>query len=201
MSNARELTTMFPVGVQVTDIAGAEKLNADMIAEIGRIRGAVPNSLPEAWSCNLYTTVRSGINLFDRPVFAKLRDHIMTEGAAFANSYGFDIQRHPLRITDCWINVYGQGDSQEAHIHQNNVLSGIYYVAAPPGCGELLFHSPLSDSMLEPPLREVNGFNSGICGFKPTAGTMVFFRSWLRHSVKPTVGKEERISVAFNLTM
>ena len=30
---------------------------------------------------------------------------------------------------------------------------------------------------------------------------MIMFRSSLRHSVKPTRGKEERISVAFNLTM
>ena len=29
----------------------------------------------------------------------------------------------------------------------------------------------------------------------PNAGTMVLFRSWLCHSVKPTKGKEERISV------
>jgi len=36
---------------------------------------------------------------------------------------------------------------------------------------------------------------------KPKAGEMVMFRSWLRHSVKPTRGKEERISIAFNITM
>ncbi|MDA0998840.1 MAG: TIGR02466 family protein [Proteobacteria bacterium] len=201
MNNARELHAMFPAAVQITEIAGAEPLNVELVAEIDRIRASVPNSLPEAWSCNLYTTIRSGLNLFDRPSFVKLRGHIMTEVGAFAASYGFDSQKFPPRITECWVNVYGQGDSQEAHIHQNNVISGIYYVAAPPGCGELLFHSPHSDSMLEPPLREVNNINLPVRAMKPAAGTMVLFRSWLRHSVKPTVGQENRISIAFNLTM
>ena len=55
--------------------------------------------------------------------------------------------------------------------------------------------------MLDPPITHGNIFNVLIRNVVPSAGTMVLFRSWLRHSVKPTKGKEERISVAFNLTM
>ena len=104
-------------------------------------------------------------------------------------------------MTECWINVYGGGDAQEAHVHKNNVLSGIYYAKAPAGCGELLFHSPVADSMLEPPKTRTNDFNTPAVGITPVEGQMVLFRSWLRHSVKPNRITEDRISVAFNLTM
>lgn len=197
----REINSFFPTAVQSSQLDNADALNKEIIQEIHDIRGTVPNSLPEAWSCNLYTTISSGVNLFDRPAFQKLQKHIGAEVQAFASVYGLDIQRHPPRITDCWVNVYGQGDAQEAHIHQNSVISGIYYVAAPEGCGELLFHSPLSDMMLDPPKIEVNNVNTPVIGYQPSAGEMLLFRSWLRHSVKPTQGKEERISVAFNLIM
>ena len=191
----------FPVAVQSTAVDGAQDMNKQIVKEIANVRGTVPNSLPEGWSCNLYTTIASGDNLLSRPAFKQLEQHIFTEAAAFASVYALDIDRHPLRITDCWVNVYGQGDAQEAHIHQNCVSSGIYYVAAPEGCGELLFHSPQSDVMLNPPTKEANDANTPMVAYRPGAGEMLLFRSWLRHSVKPTRGREERISIAFNLTM
>ena len=201
MTMARETIPMFSVGVQFSKIPDADTLNAELKDEIARIRGAVPNSLPEGWSCHVYTTIRSDLNLFERPVFKKLGGLIMTEAAAFASSYGLDFERYPLRINECWVNVYGQGDAQDVHLHRNSVISGIYYVAAPSNCGELLFHSPMSEVMLDPPITHGNIFNVLIRNVVPSTGTMVLFRSWLRHSVKPTKGKEERISVAFNLTM
>lgn len=197
----RGVHNFFPVAVQSTTIDGAGELNQQIVKELATVRGTVPNSLPEGWSCNLYTTIASGDNLLTRPAFKTLERHIHAEAAAFAGVYALDIERHPLRITDCWLNVYGQGDAQEAHIHQNSVISGIYYVAAPEGCGELLFHSPLSDVMLNPPTSQTNDINTPMVAYRPGAGEMLLFRSWLRHSVKPTRGKEERVSIAFNLTM
>jgi len=199
--NNRGVHTFFPVAVQTTEVENAAQLNKSIIGEIAEIQGTVPNSLPDAWSCNLYTTITSGINLLERPAFKSLQQHIFTEANAFSEVYGLDFGNHPPRITECWVNVYGQGDSQEAHNHSNSVISGIYYVAVPEGCGELLFHSPMSDSMLEPPTTAPNNINTPMVALKPKAGEMVMFRSWLRHSVKPTRGKEERISIAFNITM
>jgi uncharacterized protein (TIGR02466 family) len=200
MATTRETVPLFAVGVQFSEIADAEAINAELREEIARIHGTVPNSLPEGWSCSVYTTLRSGMNLAELPPFQKLRQHIFAEANAFAASYGFNVERHPLKLNECWVNVYGQGDAQEVHVHRNSVISGIYYVAAPPGSGELLFHSPLLD-MLEPPTVQGNIFNAPIRNFAPKPGFMIMFRSSLRHSVKPTKGKEERISVAFNLTM
>lgn len=68
MTTVRETIPMFSVGVQFSKIPDADDLNAELKDEIARIRGVVPNSLPQRWSCHVYTTIRSDINLFDRPV-------------------------------------------------------------------------------------------------------------------------------------
>lgn len=201
MNNAVHLHSLFPTLVQISEIAGAEALNCDLERDIYEVMKTTPNSLPEAWSCNLYTTISSGNDLLRFPSFRRLGKVIGEETLCFARSLHYDVDRFPPRITDCWVNVYRPGDAQEAHLHQNNVLSGIYYVKTPESCGEMLFHSTLADVMLDPPKTKIDGFNTEVAAITPVAGQMLLFRSSLRHSVKPNRSTEDRISVAFNLTM
>lgn len=201
MNNAVHLHSLFPTLVQISEIAGAEALNRDLQCDTYEIMKATPNSLPEAWSCNLYTTISSGFDLLRYESFRRLGKVIGAETLSYARSLHYDVDRFPPRITDCWVNVYKTGDAQEAHVHQNNVLSGIYYVKTPDLCGELLFHSTLSDVMLDPPKTQIDELNTEVAAITPVAGQMVLFRSSLRHSVKPNRSTEDRISVAFNLVM
>ncbi len=201
MSNKTEMYSFFPTPVQISEIAGGEALNGDLQRDIYSVMETTPNSLPEAWSCNLYTTISSDLDLLRFESFRQLEKAINDESTRFARALSYDVDKFPLRMTECWINVYRSGDAQEAHVHKNNVVSGIYYVKAPDGCGELLFHSPLADNMLEPPKTETTDFNTPAVGITPIAGQMLLFRSWLRHSVKPNRITEDRISIAFNLTM
>ena len=119
----------------------------------------------------------------------------------YARKICLDIDRHPIRITECWLNAYARNHSQEIHLHRNCVISGIYYVRVPPGSGATLFYSPQSDVMLEPPSTGSNNLNAKVTGFPPVEGRMILFRSSLRHSVLPGENTEERISVAFNAVM
>lgn len=201
MSNQRQLHQLFPVGVQITEVPGAAALNKALMADVRKVRDKVANHRPDSWSCSLYTTISSGHDLFEYDSVRKLRDHMLTEGNAFADAYGLERQKFPLRLRDCWVNVYEKGDGQDVHMHANSVVSGIYYVAAPEGSGELMFHSPMADNMYDPPKREVNALNVPTTALQPQAGTMILFRSWLRHSVKPSRGKGPRVSIAFNFGM
>lgn len=201
MSNQRQLHQLFPVGVQISEIPGAAQLNRDLIADMEKVRKSVPNNRPDSWSCSVYTTISSGHDLFQYDSVKKLRDHIMSEGNAFADAYGLERRKFPLRLQDCWVNVYEKGDGQEVHNHANSVVSGIYYVAAPEGSGELMFHSPMADNMYEPPKSDLNPMNTPTTTLTPQAGMMILFRSWLRHSVMPSTGKGPRISIAFNFGM
>ena len=56
--------------------------------------------------------------------------------------------------------------------------------------------------MLDPPTTRSAPLNASIIPVHPQDGMMVLFRSFVRHSVKPNLLKsEERVSIAFNLTM
>ena len=202
MSEGKNETLLFfPTVIRECRIADHEQLTAQIMGGIEQIKTTEPNSLPSSWSCDLYTTIGAPTMLTQHKEFAPLREVIMREANAFANSLELDIERHPLKFTECWLNVYTEGHAQEVHHHSNAVISGIYYPKAPPGSGDLLIHSPFMDIMLEPPTRQPNGLNVKVMPITPKPGMMILFRSYVKHSVKPTKCKEERISIAFNLTM
>lgn len=196
-----ELLLFFPTVIRTVEIADFAKLNSGIISGIDKIRKEQANTVPASWSSVLYTTIGAPQTLLQHKEFDPLSNVIMREAGHFADELDLETEHHPLRFTECWVNIYGQGHTQEVHQHANSVISGIYYVKAPEGSGELLFHSPYHDTMLDPPTRKPNGINNNMVSFTPKEGMMVLFRSFVKHSVKPTVGTEERISIAFNLIM
>lgn len=200
-ANKSEMNLFFPTVIRTVNIADYEQLNKGIVEGIESVRKSEPNTVPSSWSCDLYTTIGSPQTLLQREEFNPLGHIIMEEANNFARELELDIDRHPLKFKECWVNIYGEGHSQEMHQHANSVISGIYYVKAPEGSGELLIHSPYHDTMLDPPTVRANGINNHIISFKPREGSMVFFRSFVKHSVKPTKGDAERISIAFNLLM
>jgi len=200
-SPERSTLKLFPSLVQVTDVDADPAWNDELTADILNLKRVTPNSLPEGWGCHVYTTIESRLDLFKLASFQRLREIIFREADFFSRSMAFDIDQYPLVLEDCWINVYDRGDAQERHIHRNSVISGIYYAQAPEDCGRLVFHSPMSDAMLDPPKVATNEFNTHAVMIKPEAGKMILFRSWLYHSVKPNAIEGTRVSVAFNLTM
>ena len=193
----------FPVVIQASEVENANALNEALIAEISRIRQTVPNSRPGNWSCDLYTTIGSAaaMDLAARPAFAALNETVLGEALKYARSLGLAVDSYPLRVTEFWLNVYGRGHAQEVHTHGNSVLSGIYYVKTPPGCGDTLFHAPMGDQMLAPPRAEINPLNTAVTRWTPQAGQLVLFRGWLKHSVQANTVDEDRITIAFNMNM
>ncbi len=201
MEARSQVHMLFPTVIQVTDVKEPSALNKKLMKALREIRKTTKNSLPPSWSCTLYTTIASGFNLLDRDEFSELKEIIFTGVTEFANTLRLDIAHYRPKLNECWVNIYGRNDSQEAHIHQNSVISGIYYVQAPKGCAEVLFHSPMSDVMLEPPTTETLSVNTQTVGFTPVAGRMILFRSALRHSVRANPVDGKRVSIAFNVTM
>ena len=202
MSSANaETHLLFPTVVQVTQIEDYEQLNADLEPEIETIRRTTPSSKPQSWACELYTTIGDPHSLLERPGMTAFRRAAEAQVRAYARTLNLDIERHPPRITECWFNVYQSTHSQEIHLHRNSVISGIYYVQAPPGSGATLFYSPQADVMLEPPSSAPNNLNAKVTGFPPIAGRMILFRSSVRHSVLPGTMDGERITIAFNAVL
>jgi uncharacterized protein (TIGR02466 family) len=53
--------------------------------------------------------------------------------------------------------------------------------------------------VLAPTVLEHNRWTSDKVTYKPTAGRMLLFPSWLDHGVEPNLSDEERVCLSFNL--
>jgi uncharacterized protein (TIGR02466 family) len=109
-----------------------------------------------------------------------------------------------------WANINRTGHGNEFHSHPGAYWSGVYYVddggIASDGSlgGELEFLDPRGPVPLmnAPHLRMSGSLSAGATEkVVPKAGRMVIFPAWLLHQVRPYLGTDVRISIAFNLTV
>ena len=118
----------------------------------------------------------------------------------------------PAWKTIMWANINRTGHGNQHHCHPGAFWSGVYWVddggiaASRDLGGELDFMDPrgAAPAMYAPQLgfSTPGGLSLGANELlKPQAGMMVLFPSWLAHGVRPYLGKETRISVAFNLSL
>lgn len=197
----RHLASLFPSTVQISEVEEFEALNRRLMRKIERIRAEIPNGRPDSWVSTVYTTLNSADQLHQLPEFSGLNEIILRESACFADALNIDHHNYPLRVSACWLNIYGPKDGQEVHLHSNNIISGSYYIKAPPGCSGLMFHSMRAEQMLEPPITTINKLNGTQSELSVQEGMIVLFLSSLKHSVRPSPTAEERISISFNLSM
>jgi uncharacterized protein (TIGR02466 family) len=80
------------------------------------------------------------------------------------------------------------------------MISGTFYVEAPPGSGAIGFEDPRLPMMMAAPQRrsdapvELQTFVE----VEPRPGLLLMWESWLRHEVRPGRGRGERLSISFN---
>ncbi len=199
MSTQTETHLLFPTIVQTTDFDDSAALNEKLAAGVAALRKKIPNTKPDDWIGSVYTTLHADIELLNIEPFSALKPLILGEISRYAETLHIQAPIEYLRILDAWLNVYDRNSSQDGHIHQNSVFSGIYYIKAPADCSSVIFHSHETSLMISPPVTEVDELNSTSVAVPALAGRMVIFRSHLRHSVAPNESDQERISLSFNV--
>lgn len=82
-----------------------------------------------------------------------------------------------------WLNAMGPGQNTSKHSHEENdeVLSAVYYVAAPAKSGDILFQDPPFETRVS-----------------PQAGLLLLFSPELPHSVETNRSNQLRLSIALN---
>jgi uncharacterized protein (TIGR02466 family) len=146
-----------------------------------------------------YTSYASLNDLTRRAsIFADLEIAIAKQVAGFARELQFEKGR--LRLDSLWVNVMDKGAVHTPHIHPHSVISGTYYVTAPPGSGAIRFEDPRLPMMMAAPPKKPNAHpeNRSFVDVTPKAGMLLLWESWLRHGVEPNDARGRRISVSFN---
>jgi len=177
--------------------------HADFNARLAHLLRAEPSLLPSPLSKATRGGAQTGeLDPDSSPVLGAFRDalngelrHVIAE----LRHEGFE--RHPVMAwaTDRWtLRIWGTvlapGGHQLPHLHPLAWLSGVYYVAVPPGLGDdgaLEFGEPPTRFALkiEPERRRVSA--------RP--GQLVLFPSWFWHRTLPFAQAGERISIAFDV--
>jgi uncharacterized protein (TIGR02466 family) len=188
----------FPTPVWNFTIDEHQKLNAPLLQEIAAEQQC--NQEGEKWSNVLGW--HSVNDLHNRAAFAEFTKIIQENVLEVASFLRWDLQQFSLDITTCWAIVNGQNAYNSVHNHPNSILSGVYYLQAPENCGGIFFSDPRPASqMLIPPVTEFNLWTFPKVSYKPHAGTMLLFPSWLLHGVEMNMSEELRISLSFNIGM
>jgi hypothetical protein len=132
---------------------------------------------------NLYLSAERLPGLAEVLAFAQNQArHLLSSGQASWLDAPIGVDQ-PLRI-GFWINAMQPGQSTSRHAHQecDELISGVYYVAAPAGAGDILFHEPPFETRV-----------------RPESGMMLLFAPSLEHSVETNHSRLQRLSVAFNI--
>ena len=147
-----------------------------------------------------YTSYASLNDLPQRdPAFADLRRLLVREAARFAKALAWDARP---RLDSLWVNQLKPGGHHAGHIHPHSILSGTFYVEAPPGGGAIRFEDPRLGLMMAAPVRRDDAPEAlrPFVTVEPKPGTILLWESWLRHEVLAGKAKADRLSVSFNFS-
>lgn len=140
--------------------------------------------------------------------FKTLTDRILNSAANISQTLGYH-NDFELGIDNMWAITNPPGSFNRAHIHPGSLWSGVYYVQAPENAGQIEFIEPRTEHLIKQAKFQPNKTRPKECWtkvrFQPEPGKMLFFPSWLYHSVEPNLSVEkgdrsDRVIVSYNLS-
>jgi uncharacterized protein (TIGR02466 family) len=102
-----------------------------------------------------------------------------------------------LKITQSWANYAKNGQEHIIHLHQNSIISGVFYVNTNQN-DKIIFCRNTSMRHFKIETEEYNSWNSDELWFSSEEGNLLLFPSLLAHRVPEAIGEKERISISFN---
>lgn len=184
----------FPVAIYTEDYLFSEEQNNVWAQHILNYKNTVPPG-GDGWYGNTYTT-HGTFDILNDPVFDPLVKSITQHVNNFAKMHG---SNGVFQCDYAWANIADAGQFQEGHTHNGNTFSLSYYITAPEGAGQIVFEDPKEPDMK--PIKKIvdrNTLSFIKTGITPKQGSVVIFRSYLRHLVTPGINTEPRISISMN---
>ena len=134
-------------------------------------------------------------------------DRVHRAAQAISNKLGYDPNMR-LQLNSLWSIINPPKCANQSHIHPGNQWSGVYYVQAPKGAGDVQFTDPRTAHVMNQPYfdqtKEKNRENWTHVSFEPEPGKLLIFPSWLYHHVDPNMTEEtgkagDRVIMSFNM--
>lgn len=170
--------------------------------EIDNAMQAAPDAFGTPWrEPALSTTFKydGKSNIIVERQMRHLASQVMRHTQQFCADLGID-RYQSMEIENSWINVSKPKGFQFAHTHEPSMVSGVYYHRTSGEDGNIVFESP------NVYFNTYDFPNNGrqcqrTIEYKPQAGRLILFPSWLSHYVDVNRTQQERISLSFNLRL
>lgn len=196
----------FPTLIFQIDLADPQELNTHLLKAIYRERlrdqkGISRSNIPELGGWHSHNDLHKSAE------YAGLVAQIGMATDKLSEELGYS-RDHTIKIGTMWSIINPPGGANRAHVHPGCLWSGVYYIQAPEGCGNIEFTEPRTAHLMNQPKFAANAKRPKECWtkirFKPEPGRMIIFPSWLYHAVDTNLSKEpgdkaNRVIISFNL--
>ena len=148
---------------------------------------------------NTFNLSSSNSYVLDLDMFKNLKKKIEEKVAHYL--LGVDSAPHDINffITQSWFNYTKEKQSHHEHEHPNSYLSGAYYIDADKKLDSIMFINKRYTGQISLPATKYNDYNSKSYKLPVSTGDIVLFPSSATHKVDTKKGKNERLSLAFNV--
>jgi len=196
----------FPTTIFQIDLPDPRALNEKLLetiyAEQDRdLKGISRSNFTELGGWHSHNELHKSPNYSDLVTLINASTARLSEDQGYAKS-------QTVKIGTMWSIINPPGSSNRAHVHPGCLWSGVYYIQAPAGAGNIEFIEPRTAHLMNQPKYEPKSKrakeNWTKVRFDPVPGRMIIFPSWLYHAVDPNISKEtgrkgQRIIISFNL--
>ena len=142
-------------------------------------------------------------DIFSENIVFKPIIEIITQNVAILKEELF--KKNNFDLTSIWFNSHEMGSYNRMHSHGLCGLSGVYYLNCPDGSGKIVFErNPFEKNIIDFSWNLCDpNFEARKTSFEviPKEGDLLFFPSWLLHWVDRSTVLEDRISIAFNISL
>lgn len=196
----------FPTLIFQIDLPNPQELNNKLLASIYAERDRDQKGI-ERSNISALGGWHSHNDLHKVPEFAEVTTLINAATAKMSEDQGYD-DRYKIKIGTMWSIINPPGSANRAHVHPGCLWSGVYYIQASEGAGNIEFIEPRTAHLMNQfrfaPKTKRAKENWTKVKFDPVPGRMIIFPSWLYHAVETNTSKEpgtksHRVIISFNL--
>jgi len=133
-----------------------------------------------------------------------LENKIMQQANQCIRDYGYIEDECEAFIGNLWVNINGKNHTNSVHIHDNSFISGVYYVKAQPGHGNINFYKNHSHDYIvasHAPIKNYTSISASAITYPPIPKRLMMFPGSLPHGVERNELDEDRISISFNVRL
>ena len=105
----------------------------------------------------------------------------------------------PCMFKEFYLHDNGPGTYRTQHNHPGSLLSGLFFVDIPEdNMGDVQFFRDDESSYYLPTLDMYNNITTKLATYKPQAGLMLIFPSWIKNATTMNNSDKNRLVVSFN---